>query len=168
LKGNSMQEAKSKRFRRRVVVVFAVLAVLVAAAAWFLLWVAPRIWEGLLFGPYAGRPYTAALPSIPNSTLRLAADTQAELYDVPDTSAPVLVLRRGGAVQWSRLLLPERVLSDGTNETAAVREARFQKAIVSASAIRLRFTCDWDWGGQEAGLIYLHPDYSFDHFGISW
>lgn len=119
-------------------------------------------------GPFTGAVFTGALSSQPTSTLPLSGAARLEFYEVPEASVPVLVLRRGSAVQWSRLLLPQRQEEDGSISTAAIRDARFRRCIFATSGVRVFFTCDWDWGGHEGGLIHLSSDLVFDHFGISW
>ena len=127
-----------------------------------------RFWEGTLKGPFTGTAFTGTLPSRPTSSLSLSGDARLEFYEVPEASVPVLVLRHGSTVQWSRLLLPQRQEPNGTTSTAAIRDARFERRVFTMSGTRVRFTCDWDWGGREGGLVYLANDQSFDHFGISW
>lgn len=127
-----------------------------------------RFWEGSLIGPFAGKPYSGTLPSQPTSTLRLSNNDRLEFCEVSGASVPVLALRRDDIVQWSQLLLPQRPMPDGSIATAAIRNARFDYRIFTLSGTRARFTCDWDWGGREGGLVYLTSDRSFDHFGISW
>ena len=127
-----------------------------------------RFWERTLKGPFTGAAYSGTLPAQPTSTLPLSSDARLEFYEVSGASVPVLVLRRGGSVQWSRLLLPQRHESDGSTSTAAIRDARFQRRVFTVSGSCALFTCDWDWGGREAGLVYLASDTSFNHFGISW
>ena len=127
-----------------------------------------KMWEGTLFGPFKGRPFAGELSSQPSSSLQIGNDATLELHESAQFSAPILALRRDGHIEWARVLQPERPLRDGTFETAGVRDAQLRKRIATHSGTRVLFSCDWDWGGRESGLIYLASDQSFDHFGISW
>jgi hypothetical protein len=127
-----------------------------------------KMWEGTLFGPYTGRAFTGELSSQPTSSLNITSGATLELHESAKFSAPILALRRDGHIEWAHVLQPERPLRDGSFETAGVRKAQLRKRIAAHSGTRVIFSCDWDWGGRESGLIYLAGDQSFDHFGISW
>lgn len=152
---------------KRIIFILCSVALLAAAFLGFRIF-AFRFWERSLTGPFTGIAYTGTLPSQPTSTLPLSVDSRLEFYEVPDASVPVLVLRHGTAVQWSQLLLPQRQQPNGSTSTASIRDARLQRRVFTLSGTRALFTCDWDWGGREGGLLYLASDKSFDHFGISW
>jgi hypothetical protein len=126
-------------------------------------------WESSLRGPYFGLPFTGALTNRPTSVLAVRSHGELEVYELASYSAPVLVLRSdAGAVQWSRVLVPERRLDDGRVERAGVREVRLKRLERDKHGREVFFICDWDWGGREGGLIDLDSDYGFKSFRISW
>ena len=53
-------------------------------------------------------------------------------------------------------------------ERAGVRQLRLERIDRDSQGYRVFFTCDWDWGGKEGGLIDLDREYGFRSFRISW
>jgi hypothetical protein len=156
-----------KTKRRILTLLFVSLALWIGWASWNL--ATYDFWEATLIGPFQGTVYQGELPPKPTSVLDLSRGAQLELYEIPGASVPVLALRRDAKIEWRQFLLPERRSPDGKVTTAAIRDARFRHRVASFSrGTKVKFTCDWDWGGPEAGLIYLKPDQTLDHFGISW
>ena len=126
-------------------------------------------WESSLRGPYVGLPVTGDLTNSPVSVLAVPAHGELQVYELASHTNPVLVLRSAtGAVQWSRLLVPEQRLGDGPLERAGVRELRLKRLECDKNGHEIFFTCDWDWGGREGGLINLDSEYGFKSFRISW
>jgi hypothetical protein len=126
-------------------------------------------WERTLLGPYVGLPFADALTNSPVSVLPLVSGGRLEVHEVPAHSAPVLALRSdAGAIHWSRLLQPERRLLDGRVEHAGMRQLRLERIERDRQGYGVFFTCDWDWGGKEGGLIDLDGDYGFKSFRIGW
>lgn len=126
-------------------------------------------WESSLRGPYVGLPFTGDLTNPPVSVLAVQSRGEIQVYELASHTNPVLVLRSGaGAVHWSRLLVPEQRLDNGRVERAAVREVRLRKLERATHGHQVFFTCDWDWGGREGGLIDLDSEYGFKSFRISW
>lgn len=84
-------------------------------------------------------------------------------------SNPVVLLRStSGEVQWSRLLLPEKKQPDGTIELAGLRDLRLRRWEQRSTGSVVFFSCDWDWGGKEGGLIELDANDQFKSFSLSW
>jgi hypothetical protein len=126
-------------------------------------------WESSMYGPYVGFPFTDPLTNSPVSVLPVPSVGKLEVYELVSHTNPVLVLRsEAGAVQWSRLLVPEQRFDNGRVERAGVREVRLQKLEHDTHGHEVFFTCDWDWGGREGGLIDLDSQYGFKSFRISW
>lgn len=126
-------------------------------------------WEATLRGPYVGMGFTGDLTNPPVSVLLIPPNRKLEVYEFTSQTAPVLVLRsETGAVQWSRLLVPEQRFNDGQVRRAGVRELRLQKLERDRNGHEVFFSCDWDWGGREGGLIDLDGQYAFKSFRISW
>lgn len=126
-------------------------------------------WEAGLLGPYPGMPYDGAITNAPVSWLYVSPAGRLEVHEFAGLMAPVLVLRaRDGSVRWSRHLLPERKRGDGPVERAGVRRLRLREWEKRKTGYCIRMTCDWDWGGPEAGLIDLNNDFGFESVRISW
>jgi hypothetical protein len=126
-------------------------------------------WESSLRGPYVGLPFTGDLTNSPVSVLTVPSRGELQVYELVSRTNPVLVLRSdAGAVQWSRLLVPEQRFDNGRVERAGVREVRLQRLERDKHGHEVFFTCDWDWGGREGGLIDLDREYGFKSFRISW
>jgi hypothetical protein len=126
-------------------------------------------WEASLFGPYGGSPFAGALTNPPTSTLSIPSHGRLEVYELASEIVPVLVFRsQQGDVQWSRLLLPERRLDDGSVKRAGVRQMRLVRLERDSHGFEVLLTCDWDWGGMEGGLLDLDNNYGFKSFRISW
>ena len=126
-------------------------------------------WEATLRGPYVGMPFTGDLTNPPVSVLLVPHYGKLEVHEFAAQTAPVLALRSdAGAVQWSRWLVPERRSGDGSVERAGVRELRLQRLERDRDGHEIFFTCVWDWGGREGGLIDLDSRYAFKSFKISW
>jgi hypothetical protein len=53
-------------------------------------------------------------------------------------------------------------------EHAGVRQLRLQRIERDNQGYEVFFTCDWDWGGKEGGLIELGSDCEFKSFSVSW
>jgi hypothetical protein len=126
-------------------------------------------WESSLRGPYPGLPFADVFTNSPASVLLVPSGGQLEVYELVAHTNPVLVLRsETGAVKWSRLLMPEQRLRDETVERASVRGLRLKRLEHHKQGHEVLFTCDWDWGGKESGLIDLDTEYGFKSFSISW
>lgn len=126
-------------------------------------------WESSLFGPYTGQPFEGEIANPPVSMLTIPSHGRLEVYELVSEQVPVLVLRsERGAVLWSRWVLPERRLDDGSVIRAGVRQLRLVRLERDRHGFEVFFTCDWDWGGMEGGLIDLDNDYGFKSFRISW
>ncbi len=126
-------------------------------------------WEATLIGPFPGLPYGGAFTNAPVSSLNVSPAGCLEVHEFAGLTAPVLVLRaQDGSVRWSRLLLPERRHDNGTVERAGVRDLKLREWEKRETGYCIRMTCDWDWGGPEAGLIDLNNDFGFESFRISW
>ena len=126
-------------------------------------------WVRTLKGPYTGNPITGTFTNSPVSVLTLPSRGRLEVHEVASQAAPALVLRsENGAVQWARLLVPERRLDDGRVEHAGVRELRLRRIEPGGAGYAVLFSCEWDWGGKEGGLIDLDSEYGFKSFRISW
>jgi hypothetical protein len=126
-------------------------------------------WEASLFGPYAGLPFEGEITNSPVSTLSIPTHGRLEVNELSSEMVPVLVFRsQQGDVRWSRLLLPERRLDDGSVIRAGVRQLRLVRLERDRHGFEVFFTCDWDWGGMEGGLIDLDNNYGFKSFRISW
>lgn len=126
-------------------------------------------WESSLRGPYVGEAFTDHLTNSPVSVLPITSVGKLEVYELASHTNPVLALRsEAGAVQWSRLLVPEQQFGDGPVERARVRELRLKRLERDRHGHEVFFTCDWDWGGREGGLIDLDTEYGFKSFRISW
>jgi hypothetical protein len=154
---------------RRPLIIALALVVLLAAGAWAVRSCQRAGWESSLRGPYAGLPFTADLTNSPVSVLPIPSRGQLEVYELVSYTNPVLVLRSGtGAIQWARLLVPEQRFGDGRTGRAGVRELRLKRLNRAKHGYEALFTCDWDWGGREGGLIDLDSEYGFKSFRISW
>jgi hypothetical protein len=145
------------------------LAALLAASVFGLRSCQRAGWESSLYGPYAGLPFTGDLTNSPVSVLAVPSRGELQVYEFASHSNPVLVLRSGtGVVEWSRLLVPEQRFGDGSVERAGVSELRLKRLQRDKDGHEVFFTCDWDWGGREGGLIDLDSVYGFKSFRISW
>lgn len=126
-------------------------------------------WERMLYGPYAGFAFAGQITNQPVSILPIRSRGQLEVYEPAGEIAPVVVLRsKTGVVEWSRLLLPEQGFEGGQLKRAAVRDLRLKRLERDRNGHEVLFSCDWDWGGKEAGLIDLDNQYRFKTFRISW
>jgi hypothetical protein len=128
-----------------------------------------QYWERTLQGPFIGVAYAGSVTSSPASILRIPSGGQLEVHESETRTNPVVLLRSPrGAVQWSRLFLPEKKRPDGTDEYAGLRELRLRSFEQRSTGAVVFVTCDWDGGGKEGGLIELDPDYGFRNFSLSW
>jgi hypothetical protein len=149
-------------------IVLAALVALIAASVLGIRSCQRAGWESSLRGPYVGLPFTGSLTKRPTSVLAVRSHGELEVYELASHLAPVLVLRSdAGAVQWS-VLVPEQRLDNGRVERVGVREVRLQRLERNKHGHEVFFTCDWDWGGREGGLIDVDSDYGFKSFRISW
>lgn len=126
-------------------------------------------WERSLMGPYSGREYTGELTNEPVSIISIPLHGRLEVYEPASENAPVLAMRsEAGAIQWSRLLLPERKTGNGQVQQAWVRSLRLEKLDQNRNGCEVLLTCDWEWGGKERGLIDLDSHFEFKSFRLSW
>ncbi len=126
-------------------------------------------WESSLRGPYSGIPFTGDFTNRAVSVLPIRSRGALEIHEVPSQANPVLVLRsEAGAVQWSRLLTPEQQFDGRQVERAGIREVQLKSLERNRHGHQVFFTCDWDWGGREGGLIDLDSEYGFKSFRIGW
>jgi hypothetical protein len=126
-------------------------------------------WEATLVGPFYGSNYVGRVENAPVSTLNLPSGGSLEINRTKDFDAPLLVLRSAsGSNVWSRLLIPEDIASDGSKRRGQIKEIKLQWIRYDRSGFKVYVLCDWNWGGQEAGLVYLKPDLTFEHFSLGW
>jgi hypothetical protein len=127
------------------------------------------LWERTLYGPFTGVPYSSGITTAPTSILTIPSHGQLEVHELQSYTNPVVLLRSAsGDIQWSRLLLPEKKRQDGTIEHAGLREFRLRSWEPRSTGSVVFVSCDWDWGGNERGLIELNADYGFKSFSLSW
>jgi hypothetical protein len=128
-----------------------------------------QFWERTLRGPFTGAAYAGSISGTPASVLAIPSRGQLEVHESQTRTNPVVLLRSpGGAVQWSRLFVPQQTRQDGTVEQAGVRELRLQSWEPRSTGVVVFVECDWDWGGREGGLIVLDGDAGFRSFSLSW
>lgn len=128
-----------------------------------------QVWERTLYGPYTGAAYSGSITTAPVSVLAIPARGQLEVHEIPAyTNSLVLLRSPAGAIQWSRLLVPEKRQTDGTMYRASLRELRLHNWERRGTVSVVFITCVWDWGGREGGLIELDKDYEFRSFKVSW
>ena len=136
---------------------------------WGCLRLGSSMWEATLSGPFEGTAYTGMLQTQPASVLPVRSVGQIEVHEPPGETVPVVLLRASdGTVGWTRLLRPERGDQDPAISKSFIRDLRLHRIQRSSEGYRVRLSCFWEWGGQEDGLIYLNPDYSFRAFALSW
>ncbi len=154
---------------KKTVIITVVLVALLAASVLGIRSCQRAGWESSLRGPYVGLPFTDPLTNLPVSVLPVPSGGKLEVYELVSHTNPVLVLRsEAGAVQWSRWLVPEQRFGDGPVERASVHELRLKRLERDKHGHEVFFTCGWDCGGREGGLIDLDSQYGFKSFRISW
>jgi hypothetical protein len=125
-------------------------------------------WEKTL-RRFPGEAYAGELVAPPASQLILRDGLRMEAVPERKADTYVIVLREDDAVKWRRLLLAEhRAPNAATPELLWIRDLHLLSAQRRSDGWAVRFSCDWEWGGKEQGLIFLNPDYSFREVGISW
>jgi len=131
---------------------------------------ASQHWERTLAGPFLGTNYTGEIAGEPISSLKLSDQATLQVFRVSASDNPVLCLRNelSHSNTWCRLLVPEQVKSNGTLQRGKIHNISLQSCISTESGYKVRVLCDWVWGGQEGGLIYLSSDYSFTGFALGW
>jgi len=128
-----------------------------------------EMWERALYGPFTGTPYTGSVTTAPTSVLAIRLRGQLEVHELPSYTNPVVLFRSAdGSTRWSRLFVPEEKWQDGAIHYAGVRELRLRSWERRSNGAAVFFTCDWDWGGKEGGLIELGSDCEFKSFSVSW
>lgn len=126
-------------------------------------------WERTLDGPFTGTTFTGSITTTPSSVLAIPSHGQLEVHELQPLTNPVVVFRSAsGAVQWSRVFVPEKKWPDGTVGHAGMRELRLQGLERRNTNYVVFISCDWDWGGREGGMIELDNDYGFKSFSLSW
>lgn len=154
---------------RKTGIIFLLLTVIISASALGLYSRQRAAWKQSLMGPYSGREYTGELANRPVSTLSIPSHGRLEVYEPISEKVPVVAWRsEAGVTQWSRLLLPERQADNGQLQQAWVRALRLEKLERDKNGYEVLLTCDWEWGGNEGGLIDLDSNYEFKSFRLSW
>lgn len=127
------------------------------------------VWESTLSGPFQGTVHQGELTTNATSVLKLSRGALLELHEVPGLKGPVLALRRDGKIEWQQAMIPVKRYQNGSQEIHSVSRAKLRKTVFALTrGTKVRFSCYWTGGGYEGGLIYLKPDQTLDHFGISW
>jgi hypothetical protein len=123
----------------------------------------PTLWEKALMGPYRGTEVAnSEIPQVVPSKLPISETGKTLLlYEDPKRAGPILALQaRDGEVIWAQML----ITSDATNTLRNVHLISVRK---TRSGYKLRISCHWGMG-DEAGIVYLGQDLSFQHFSLSW
>lgn len=119
-------------------------------------------WERTLEGPFYGEPFSGE-PKAPVSSKLLipGGGYVLSVYESKELKKPLLALHsHDGKVVWVRLLA-------ATNEVKRLENVQLMSIKKTSTGYKVRMICDWDMG-REGGLIYLHPDFSFNSFALSW
>lgn len=141
-----------------------------AVASWFAIKAfAFNQWEATLVGPFYGSNYVGQLEGLPVSLLNLQNGIILQIYRVPNCNDPILNLRSAlGSNIWSRLLIPEDVASDYSKRHGQIMDIKLIRIYQHKAGYKVYMTCNWNWGGKEAGLIYLDHNFSFQSFSLGW
>ena len=154
--------------KRKIKIPLLCFAIL-GAGLWGLHSFALLMWEATLRGPFTGVTYAGIITSTPSSVLSVPPHGQLEVHELPGNTNPVVMLRSpNGKVEWARLFLPEKKWDDGKVQTFWLRELRLEKMEQRSTNAVVWISCDWEYGGKEGGLIFLDPEFGFDHFKLSW
>lgn len=125
-------------------------------------------WKRSAKGPYEGLPFTNAIFSQPNQTLKLGGPISLEVYTNLDTPGPVVALRNNRTnIIWARLLAPS-AKDNSSGESWTVQTLNLQGAEASEGNFVVHFLCDWSGGGRERGIILIKTNLTFGGLTISW
>jgi len=123
-------------------------------------------WEKRLSGPFPGVPYNGDFDGYTNQVFTLDSSRLLIIHKSSSTNHPILSLRESGQNKWSQVLLPQ--LINKAQPNGRIIDFSFTKALKTETGVKVYFSSYWTGGGNEMGIIYLNPDYSFKFFGISW
>jgi len=155
--------------KRKFVTGVLILVVGLLVAGWLVHMQSRKYWEATLQGPFYGREYYGELVGEPTSCIDLFGGRKLCIYHGVYCGDPVLTLQdASGSNLWARLLIPETSAPDGTVRRGRVNHVKLRGVHSDNAGLKVFISCDWDWGGNEAGIIYINPDYSFQNFALGW
>ncbi len=169
-------QVKEKTFMRKklLIITFALALPIVSIAGCLgcLMFVHNPMWDGTLMGPYIGVTYEEEVVGEPVSSLNLK-DAGLAIYEIEEKDNPVLIIRsKEGDLLSQTLLLPEKEYEDGEVLKAFLKDLRLHRRQYfsqhAGDGITVLITCNWEWGGKEAGLLCLNNDFSFKEMWLSW
>lgn len=124
-------------------------------------------WERFLIS-FQGEPFTGEIQGSPSSSLQLSDGYSVLLYE-RGTNHPVLVMRSPTASNlWKQALIPKDTASDGSARRGIIHDINFKSAKSYRGGIKIYVSCNWFWGGEEGGIIYIGPDHALERFALSW
>jgi hypothetical protein len=126
-----------------------------------------RAWERFLIS-FRGEPFVGELEGSPASSLQLSDGHSVLIYE-RGTNHPILVMRSPTQSNlWKQALVPENVVADGSVRRGVIHDIDFKFAQPYRGGVKVFVSCDWFWGGHEAGIIYIGPRHVFEGFALSW
>jgi hypothetical protein len=125
------------------------------------------VWECHLGGPYHGVPYEGPFENEALSHVLLPSGGDLQIHHAVGTNA--LVLSRhlpDGTRVWARLIVAQKVYHDGFIQVIDIRVVKLRAVKQYKSGFKVEFSGTWAPGGDENGIIYVAPDYSFVSFAL--
>jgi hypothetical protein len=157
----------SVKFRKRALAIITSGTLLVLLAYLGARRVQQGAWERFLI-PFQGEPFVGEIQGSPASSLQLADGYSLSLFR-QGTNHPVLVMRSPtGSNLWKQALIPQNAASDGSIRRGLIHDMDLKFAKHYRDGQKIFVSCDWYWGGQEGGIIYIGPDQTYKSFALSW
>ena len=120
-------------------------------------------------GPYFGQQYNNTLITEAVFSLELPSKMSAEVYYEADQDYPIFVIRSSAdKIQSKILLIPKRTNVDERVDAKWIGALKKGKVYPASDGHVISFGCNWEYGGKEAGYIYLNNDHSFKEMWIGY
>jgi len=154
------------RFKRNwIVLIIGSGAILLA----FFFMLHSYLWEKSLIGPFIGQKFIGRVEGLPSSSLQIEKNNVLQVFWDKTTTDPILCFYANASSNaWYQRLVIKEVLPNGQTNIGKFKTLELMDYHRTSDGYKVEIRCNWDWGGNEAGLIYLNRDYSFRSFALSW
>jgi hypothetical protein len=125
-------------------------------------------WREMLDGPFYGTNYLGNASGEPVSSLPVPSGGSLRVHWSPDTHQFTITHQLATSNVWSRVLLAERITSEGSVRRTEIREFELRSLRRTREGYEVLFSGEWFPGGREKGLLLLGPDLSFRAFYLDW
>ncbi len=114
-------------------------------------------------GPFLGEAYAGNISGKASSRMILADQVVLRVYELEPGSASLLCLDAPGKSWIIRMIAH---YPDDPDQSYSIRKVDLVAVRQSESGYKVLYSADWDFSGEESGMIFLTDTFDLKHFTL--